>query len=154
MAAQKSKGSGESASVTPARIAPESRLPPMVFGAVLLPPALLWFGWTGNTHWIAQVIACYATGLALQIIFISGIVYIVDVYLLNTVSAISIHVMVRSLVSATFPLFEGPMYETLHINWSATLLAGLSAVIMVSPILLIIFGSRIRGWSRFSVGGL
>jgi hypothetical protein len=46
------------------------------------------------------------------------------------------------------------MYETLHINWSATLLAGLSAVIMVSPILLIIFGSRIRGWSRFSVGGL
>ncbi|OGE52120.1 hypothetical protein PENARI_c011G06199 [Penicillium arizonense] len=152
MAAQ--KGSNESESVTPARVAPEGRLPPMVFGAVLLPPALLWFGWTGDTHWVAQVIACYAIGLALQTIFISGIVYIVDVYPLNTVSAISIHVMVRSLVSATFPLFEGPMYETLHINWSATLLAGLSAIIMVSPILLIIFGSRIRSWSRFSVGGI
>ncbi|KAJ5762552.1 uncharacterized protein N7511_005934 [Penicillium nucicola] len=154
MAAQKSKNSSESQAGTPVRVAPEGRLPPMVFGAVLLPPALLWFGWTGNTHWIAQVIACYAIGLALQIIFISGIVYIVDVYLLNTVSAISIHVMVRSLVSATFPLFERPMYEMLHINWSATLLAGLSAIIMVSPILLIIFGSRIRSWSRFSVGGI
>jgi multidrug resistance protein len=149
VAAQK-KMTGES---MPARIAPEYRLPPMVLGAVLLPPALLWFGWSGGTHWIAQVIACYAIGFALQTIFICGIVYIVDVYLLNTVSATSIHVMVRSLVSATFPLFEGPMYETLHINWSATLLAGLSTLIMASPILFIIYGSRIRSWSRFSVGG-
>ncbi|CAG7985741.1 unnamed protein product [Penicillium olsonii] len=145
------KGSrGES---MPARIAPENRLPPMVLGAVLLPPALLWFGWSGGAHWIAQVIACYAIGFALQTIFICGIVYIVDVYLLNTVSATSIHVMVRSVVSATFPLFEGPMYETLDINWSATLLAGLSTVIMASPILFIIYGSRIRSWSRFSVSG-
>ncbi|KAJ5333717.1 uncharacterized protein N7506_007500 [Penicillium brevicompactum] len=149
-AAQK-EPKGES---TPARIAPEKRLPPMVFGAVLLPPALLWFGWSGDTHWIAQVIACYAIGVALQTIFICGIVYIVDVYLLNTVSAISIHVMVRSVVSATFPLFEGPMYRTLGINWSATLLAGLSILIMASPILFLIYGSRIRSWSRFSVGGV
>jgi hypothetical protein len=132
-----------------ARIAPEDRLPPMILGAVLLPPSLLWFGWSGDTHWASQVISCFFIGLSLQIIFISGIVYIVDVYFLNTVSAISIHVMVRSLVSATFPLFEGPMYESLHINYSATLLAALSALIMVSPILLRIYGSRIRTWSRF-----
>ncbi|KAJ5560494.1 hypothetical protein N7513_002893 [Penicillium frequentans] len=132
------------------RIAPEDRLPPMILGAVLLPPSLLWFGWSGNTHWASQVISCFFIGMSLQIIFISGIVYIVDVYFLNTVSAISIHVMVRSLVSATFPLFEGPMYESLHINYSATLLAALSALIMVSPILLRIYGSRIRTWSRFS----
>lgn len=125
----------------------------MIFGAVLLPPAFLWFGWSGNAHWSCQVISCFVIGLALQIIFISGIVFIVDVYLLNTVSAISIHVMVRSMASATFPLFEGPMYNSLGINWSATLLAGLSAVIMVSPILFMIYGARIRSWSRFSVGG-
>lgn len=146
VAAQKA-GGGEPA---PSRIAPEDRLPPMILGAVLLPPSLLWFGWSGNTHWASQVISCFFIGMSLQIIFISGIVYIVDVYYLNTVSAISIHVMVRSLVSATFPLFEGPMYNSLHINYSATLLAALSALIMVSPILLRIYGSRIRTWSRFS----
>ena len=135
-----------------ARVTPEDRLPPMILGAILLPPSLLWFGWTGNTHWVAQVIACFFIGFSLQIIFISGIVYIVDVYLLNTVSAISIHVMIRSLVSATFPMFEGPMYDSLQINWSATLLAGLAALIMVSPILLRTYGSRIRSWSKFSVG--
>ncbi|KAJ5690833.1 hypothetical protein N7462_005225 [Penicillium macrosclerotiorum] len=137
-----------------ARIAPEHRLPPMILGAVILPPALLWFGWSGNAHWMVQVISCFFVGLALQIIFISGVVYIVDVYLANTVSAISIHVLMRSLVSATFPLFEGPMYDTLKINWSATLLAGLSAVIMVSPIVFMVYGARIRSWSRFSVGGI
>jgi MFS family permease len=149
-AAQK-ESAGES---TPARIAPEHRLPPMVLGAVLLPPALLWFGWSGGTHWISQVVACYAIGFALQTVFICGIVYIVDVYLLNTVSATCVHVMVRSVVSATFPLFEGPMYETLHINWSATLLAGLSTLIMASPVLFIIYGSRVRSWSCFSVSGV
>ena len=138
----------------PPRITPEHRLPPMIFGAVLLPPAFLWFGWSGNAHWACQVISCFVIGLALQMIFISGIVFIVDVYLLNTVSAISIHVMVRSMASATFPLFEGPMYESLGINWSATLLACLSAVIMVSPILFMIYGARIRSWSRFSVGSI
>lgn len=136
------------------RITPEHRLPPMILGAVLLPPALLWFGWSGNAHWMCQVVACFAIGFALQIIFVVGIVYIVDVYLVNTVSAISIHVQLRSLVSATFPLFEEPMYDALGISWSATLLAGLSAVIMVSPILFLIYGARIRGWSRFSVGSL
>ncbi|KAJ5330378.1 hypothetical protein N7476_000161 [Penicillium atrosanguineum] len=138
----------------PPRITPEHRLPPMIFGAVLLPPAFLWFGWSGNAHWSCQVISCFVIGLALQLIFISGIVFIVDVYLLNTVSAISIHVMVRSMASATFPLFERPMYNSLGINWSATLLAGLSAVIMVSPILFMIYGARIRSWSRFSVGSI
>jgi MFS family permease len=138
----------------PVHVTPEHRLPPMIFGAVLLPPAFLWFGWSGNAHWSCQLISCFVIGLALQMIFISGIVFIVDVYLLNTVSAISIHVMVRSMAAATFPLFEGPMYNSLGINWSSTLLAGLSAVIMVSPILFMIYGARIRSWSRFSVGGI
>lgn len=135
------------------KMTPEHRLPPMILGALILPPSLLWFGWSGNTHWASQLLACFFIGMALQVIFISGIVYIVDTYLVNTVSAISIHVMVRSLVSAVFPIIEGPMYQSLGINWSATLLAGLSAVIMVSPIVFMIYGSRIRGWSRFSVGG-
>ncbi|KAF3385140.1 hypothetical protein F1880_003097 [Penicillium rolfsii] len=146
------KGKTEEGRDSLSLITPEHRLPPMILGAVILPPALLWFGWSGNIHWASQLIACFFIGMALQVIFISGIVYIVDTYLLNTVSAISIHVMVRSLVSAVFPIIEGPMYETLHINWSATLLAGLSAVIMVSPIVFMIYGSRIRSWSRFSVG--
>lgn len=151
LASQKTE-TEESEITSPPKIPPEYRLPPMILGALILPPSLLWFGWSGNTHWTSQLLACFFIGMALQVIFISGIVYIVDTYLVNTVSAISIHVMVRSLVSAVFPIVEGPMYQSLGINWSATLLAGLSTVIMVSPIVFMIYGSRIRGRSRFSVG--
>ncbi|KAJ5894854.1 hypothetical protein N7495_006545 [Penicillium taxi] len=150
VAAHRSIGEESEKSEPGIGIQPEDRLPPMILGAVLLPPSLIWFGWSGGAPWIVQVIPCFFIGFSLQIIFVSGIVYIVDVYLTNTVSAISIHVMVRSLVSATFPMFEGPMYDTLNIDYSATLLAGLSALIMVSPILLRIYGPRIRSLSRFS----
>jgi len=76
-----------------------------------------------------------------------SIVFIVDVYLLNTMSAISIHVMVRCMAAAIFPLFEGPVYNSLGINWSATLLAGLSAVIMLSSILFMIY-EELESFSR------
>lgn len=59
---------------------PEWRLPPMILGAALLPPSLFWFGWSGNVHWICQVIASYMIGYGLLLIFITGIVYLVDVY--------------------------------------------------------------------------
>lgn len=147
-------GTSSEESLAKPDVTPEHRLPPMILGAVVLPPALLWFGWSGGAHWTCQVLACFFVGFALQIIFTVGVVYIVDVYQLNTVSALAIHTQVRSLVAATFALFEGPMFNSLDINWSATLLAGVSAVIMISPVLFMIYGARIRSWSRFSVGGI
>ncbi|KAJ6013215.1 hypothetical protein N7540_007806 [Penicillium herquei] len=134
-----------------ARLSPEMRLPPMMLGAVVLPPALLWFGWSGDVHWSCQIIACFFVGCSLQLIFTTGVVYIIDVYMGHTVSAISIHVVVRSLASATFPMFELAMYDRLGIDWSSTLLACLSFVIMPCPFLLWRYGARIRSWSQFSV---
>ncbi|KAL5358086.1 major facilitator superfamily domain-containing protein [Aspergillus floccosus] len=128
---------------------PEDRLPPMILAACILPPALLWFGWSMQTHWAAQVISCFFIGYSLQLIFMSGVVYLVDVYIARANSAISIHVVVRSLVSASFPLWSTPMYEGLGVEWSATLLAILAAVMLPSPILFRIYGRKIRTWSRF-----
>ncbi|KAL4876185.1 MFS multidrug transporter [Aspergillus karnatakaensis] len=128
---------------------PEDRLPPMILGGCMLVPSLLWFGWSMRTHWVSQVISCFFLGCALQLIFISGIIYIVDVYIPNANSAISIHVAVRSLVSATFPLWGVNVYENLGVEWTATLLAGLGVLLMPSPIAFYFFGGRIRSWSRF-----
>lgn len=128
---------------------PEDRLVPMMFGAVILPPALIWFGWAARTHWIAQVLAIFFIGLALQSIFLCGIVYIVDVYVPNANSAISIHVVCRSIVSASFPLWCTFMYDRLGVEWSGTLLAGLALLCAPSPFLFYYYGYRIRSWSRF-----
>ncbi|EMR65769.1 putative mfs multidrug protein [Eutypa lata UCREL1] len=129
---------------------PEWRLPPMALGAVILPPALLWFGWSGNVHWISQVIASYFIGLGLQLIFIAGITYIVDVYRESANSAMSIHVVVRSLIASSFPLFATEMYEQLGVAWASSVLALLSLIMAPAPLLFWVYGSRIRSWSHFS----
>ncbi|KAL4781984.1 MFS multidrug transporter [Aspergillus varians] len=128
---------------------PEDRLPPMILGGCMLVPSLLWFGWAMRAHWFVQVASCFFVGCALQLIFVSGIVYIVDVYMPNANSAISIHVAVRSLVSATFPLWGRDVYERLGVEWTATLLAGLGVLLMPSPIVFYFYGGKIRSWSRF-----
>ncbi|POS70987.1 hypothetical protein DHEL01_v210620 [Diaporthe helianthi] len=92
---------------------PEWRLPPMILGAGLLPPSLFWFGWSGNVHWICQVIASYVIGYGLLLIFITGVVYLVDVYQHHANSAMSIHVIVRSLIACSFPLWANIMYDHL-----------------------------------------
>lgn len=68
---------------------PEARLPPMILGSLILPPALWWFGWSQHTHWASQVIAAFFVGFGLLLIFDTGIVYLVDVYLQNSNSAMS-----------------------------------------------------------------
>ncbi|KAH8888491.1 putative MFS multidrug transporter [Thozetella sp. PMI_491] len=129
---------------------PEDRLPPVIAGSLITPPALLWFGWSMSRHWISQVIASYFIGLGLMLIFVPGIVYIVDVYTVHSNSAMSIHVVVRSLVAASFPMFAGPMYDKLGVEWATSLLAFLCVAMIPAPILFLIYGSKIRSWSRFS----
>jgi MFS transporter, DHA1 family, multidrug resistance protein len=129
---------------------PELRLPPMILGSIILPVSLLWFGWSGGVHWISQVFACYFIGLSLQLIFMSGVVYIVDVYGANSNCAMSIQVVFRSLAAASFPLWSPPMYRRLGVPWSSTLLAGISLLLMPFPILFMHFGKQIRKSSRYA----
>lgn len=129
---------------------PEHSLPPMMAGAVILPPALLWFGWSMRTSWVCQALASGFIGFALQLIFISGILYLVDVYRVRIVPAMSIHVTVRSIFAASFPLWTKGMYDSLGIKWTASVLAGFSLLLAPFPFLFFMYGTRIRGWSKFT----
>lgn len=130
---------------------PEWRLPPMMLGAVVLPPSLFWFGWSGGVHWICQVLASYMIGYGLLLIFITGIVYIVDVYQSHSNSAMSIHIIIRSLVASSFPLWSNIMYNRLGIAWGTSLLAFLCLAMLFAPMVFYWYGARIRSWSKFSV---
>lgn len=130
---------------------PEWRLPPMILGAVILPPSLLWFGWSGGVHWICQVIASYLVGYGLLLIFITGVIYIVDVYQSHANSAMSIHIVVRSLVASSFPLWSNIMYNHLGIPWGTSLLAFLCIAMLFAPMIFYRYGAKIRSWSKFSI---
>lgn len=63
----------------------------------------------------------------------------------------SIHVIIRSLIASSFPLWANIMYDHLGIPWGTSLLAFLCIVMLCAPVTFYCFGARIRSWSRFSV---
>ncbi|KAF4973366.1 hypothetical protein FSARC_344 [Fusarium sarcochroum] len=128
---------------------PEDRLYPMIVGAAILPVSLLWFGWSMSTHWFCQVLAAYFIGVSVLLIFLSGIIYIVDVYHECANSAISIHVAFRSVFAASFPIWTGPFYDALGVEKMSSVLAAVAAILFPVPIVFLIFGKKIRSWSRF-----
>ena len=121
---------------------PEERLVPMIIGAFLLPIGLFWFAWTSDPHisWVPQVIAGIPTGAGVILIFLQGLSYIIDVYLMHANSAIAANTLVRSLAGGGFPLFATAMYHNLGVAWATSLLGFLTVALLPVPILFYVYG--------------
>lgn len=131
---------------------PEERLIPMIVGAFLLPIGLFWFAWTSNPniHWAPQVISGIPIGAGIQMIFLQGLSYIIDVYLMHANSAIAGNTLVRSLAGGGFPMFATAMYHTLGVPWATSLLGFLTVAFLPVPILFFKYGKKIRQMSKYS----
>jgi len=93
------------------RVVPEERLIPMMMGGIILPIGLFWFAWTSNpaiTPW-PQIISGVPIGVGLLLIFLQGVNYIVDCYLMNANSALAANSLIRCAFGAGFPLFATGM---------------------------------------------
>jgi DHA1 family multidrug resistance protein-like MFS transporter len=134
------------------RVVPEDRLPPMMVAAFLVPAGLFWFGWTSNPHihWAPQVIAGIPIGAGILVIWLQGLNYLIDVYLMFANSAISANTLIRSGVGGGFPLFAVQMFHKLGVDWAASLLGFLSAAMIPIPVIFFFYGAKIRAMSRFT----
>jgi MFS transporter, DHA1 family, multidrug resistance protein len=134
------------------RVIPEERLVPMFAGSIVLPIGLFWFGWTSNKDiiWVPQALSAIPIGFGILIIFMQGLNYIIDVYLMFANSGIAANTLVRSLVGGGFPLFADQMYERLGVPWASSLLAFLTLAMVPIPILFYRYGAKIRSLSRFN----
>ncbi|THW73541.1 MFS general substrate transporter [Aureobasidium pullulans] len=134
------------------KLNPEDRLPPMIAGSLILPVGLFWFAWTSHpdTHWAAQVVSGIFIGLGIILIFMSGVTYMVDVYLLNANSAIAINTFIRSAVAAGFPMFATYLYDGLGVDWATSLLAFVCIALIPFPFVFWFYGKKIRSWSEFA----
>ncbi|KAF2634763.1 MFS multidrug transporter [Massarina eburnea CBS 473.64] len=133
-------------------IVPEERLLPMIIGGFLFPAGMFWFAWTSspNITWVPQVLAGIPIGAGVLMIFLQGLNYIIDVYLMYANSAIAANTFLRSGFGAGFPLFATAMYHTLGVNWATSLLGFLTAALFPVPVLFLYYGKRIRATSRYS----
>ncbi|PGH23747.1 hypothetical protein AJ80_02176 [Polytolypa hystricis UAMH7299] len=133
------------------RVIPEERLPPMIIAGVSLPAGLFWFSWTSKPEisWVAQTFAGVPIGLGIIVIFLQGLNYLIDVYLMYTNSAFAANTLVRSAFGAAFPLFATQMYHKLGVEWAGSLLGFLTAAMIPVPLLFYMYGKKIRAKSRF-----
>ncbi|KAL4812714.1 major facilitator superfamily domain-containing protein [Aspergillus spinulosporus] len=133
-------------------IVPEDRLPPMIVAAFLLPVGLFWFGWTSEPRisWVSQTIAGVPIGMGILMIWMQGLNYLIDVYLVVANSAMSANTLIRSSVGAAFPLFATAMYHRLGVNWATSLLGFLSVAMIPIPVIFYFYGAKLRALSRFT----
>jgi multidrug resistance protein len=134
------------------KVVPEERLIPMMVASVLLPIGLFWFGWTSSPdiHWAPQVIAGVPIGLGILVIFMQGLNYIIDVYMMFANSAIAANTLIRSALGGAFPLFATQMYTNLGVDWASSVLGFITIAMIPIPILFFFYGARIRAMSRFT----
>jgi len=83
-------------------------------------------------------------------IFIQGLNYIIDVYLMHANSAIAANAFFRCLAGAGFPLFATAMFHNLGVPWATSLLAFLCVALIPVPICFFIWGKKLQSMSRFS----
>ncbi|KAI1934046.1 hypothetical protein LOZ66_006139 [Ophidiomyces ophidiicola] len=133
-------------------VVPEERLPPMIIAAFVFPAGLFWFSWTSfpTISWVPQVLAGVPTGFGLIVIFLQGLNYLTDIYMIFTNSAFAANTLIRSGFGAAFPLFAAQMFHKLGVQWAGSILAFLTVAMIPVPMLFYVYGKKIRAMSRFS----
>lgn len=132
---------------------PETRLPPMIVGSIVLVAGLFFFAWTSLptlNPW-PQILSCIFIGFGIFTVFIPGQVYLMDVYGPHASSALAANACVRAALACAFPLVAGPMYDRLGVKWGTSVVGFLCVGLTPFPVVFWVWGKRVRGWSRFVV---
>ena len=127
----------------------------MVPGSVLVPCGLFIYGWSAqyHTHWIVPNIGAALFSAGIIISFQCIQTYIVDSYVTYAASAIAAATVLRSSAGFGFPLFAPYIYHALDYGWGNSLLGFIAIGIgLPAPVLLWLFGKRLRERSPFAAG--
>ncbi|KAJ0143479.1 hypothetical protein HZ326_13774 [Fusarium oxysporum f. sp. albedinis] len=131
---------------------PERRLPPMIAGSIFLSAGIFWFGWTSSTavHWLAQAAAGVFLGSGSILVLMSGVVYLIEVYLVHANSALAINNFLRCVIAATFPLYATDLLVNAGLGVGGSVIA--SICLALSPVAFLFwrYGRTIRQWSKIT----
>lgn len=138
------------------RAVPEARLPPMMIGSVFFASGLFVFGWTSapDIHWIGPNAGAVMMGFGFFTIFQAALNYLIDTFQTFAASAVAANTFFRSLFAGCFPLFTGPMFRGMGVDWAASTLGFLAVALIPIPFLFYIYGRRIRARGKWSKGSV
>ncbi|KAF4443331.1 mfs-multidrug-resistance transporter [Fusarium acutatum] len=131
---------------------PERRLPPMIAGSILLSAGIFWFGWTSNrsVHWLAQAAAGVFLGSGSILVLMSGVVYLIEVYLVHANSALAINNFLRCVIAATFPLYATDLLVDVGLGVGGSVIGSVCLALLPVSFLFWRYGRTIRQWSKFA----
>ncbi|OQD77508.1 hypothetical protein PENDEC_c002G05180 [Penicillium decumbens] len=134
---------------------PEDKLLGFSIGAPMLAGGLWWFAWTipplvPNVNWFVSTLALVLIGYACNEFDAVLAGYLADSYLSYAGSGFAALSMLRSLMSAAFPLFAEQMFDGLGANVASSILAAVATVFCIAPPILTRFGKKIRARSKFA----
>lgn len=135
-------------------IEPEHKLLGFSIGAPILAVGLWWFSWTippaVHVHWLVSTAALVLIGFAVNEFDSVLAGYLADSYQGYAASGFAAVQLLRSSMSAAFPLFATDMYDALGANVASSILAALATVFCILPPLFGRYGRQIRGLSKFA----
>lgn len=123
--------------------------------AIILPLGFFIYGWTAenHTHWIFPNIGAFIFAAGIMVGFNALMTYVVDSYPTYCASASAAISLLRSVAAFALPLGAPSMYDALGYGWGNSLLAFLAIGIGgPSPILLWLYGAKLRARSTFASG--
>jgi len=132
-------------------VAPEQRLPAMMFFGWTLPCGLFIYGWTmrPSIHWFVPCIGLGFVGSGVATIFQGSLVYIVDYNVKYGASGIAANTVLRSVFGGSFPLFSLQLMSNLGVGWGSSLLAFIGLALWPCSWLFYFFGERLRQYEPY-----
>ncbi|KAE8152314.1 major facilitator superfamily domain-containing protein [Aspergillus avenaceus] len=127
-------------------VPPEARLPLVMVSAICLPVGFFWFAWTNSPsiHWMASIAALVPLGGGIALLYFGVVTYLFDAYTIYGASALAANSILRSVLSAVFPLFTSSMYDALGIHWASSIPAFFALACVPFPFILYRYGHIIR----------
>jgi hypothetical protein len=127
------------------------RLPTSCVSSITIVASLFWLAWTAtpSVHWIVPTLSGLFFGFGYQIIFTSLLTYVTDAYKVYSASALASSVILRSILGAALPVAAKPMYASLGVGWSTSIVGFVSLVCVPIPYLLLWKGAWLRERSKF-----
>ncbi|EAW09097.1 putative MFS multidrug transporter [Aspergillus clavatus NRRL 1] len=134
---------------------PEDKLIGFAIGAPVFAAGLWLFAWTippavTTVHWMGSAVALVMVGYAANEFGSVLTGYLADSYLSYAASGFAAQTILRTCLSAGFPLFAPAMFGSLGANVAGSVLAGVATAFCLVPPLFWRYGERIRAQSRFA----
>ncbi|KAL0936843.1 major facilitator superfamily transporter [Colletotrichum truncatum] len=131
---------------------PEFRIPLMIPFSLLSPFGILLFAWSAQMkmHFLIPNIGIAITIGSSMVSYQCVSAYIADSYPLHSASASAACSFVRSMCAFAFPLFVPALFGNLGYGIGGSVLAVIAVVVGIpAPILLWLYGAKLRAMSRF-----